>query len=117
MWRAAVLRWIRPLRAARSSSLTAASLTSGEEPSPFAFLRAVRNAERCARLRTLAARDLRMFFFADAIFGTKMGLEDGAICGPGKLGHEGTDVKAPEHFDSGLAQYYLTPRMPKSDTR
>jgi hypothetical protein len=34
-------------------------------------LSAVRNAERCARLRTVAARDLRMFFFADAIFGTK----------------------------------------------
>ena len=32
---------------------------------------AVRRAERCARLRTVAARDLRMFFFADAIFGTK----------------------------------------------
>jgi hypothetical protein len=27
--------------------------------------------ERWARLRTVAARDFRMFFFADAIFGTK----------------------------------------------
>jgi hypothetical protein len=34
-------------------------------------LRAVRKAERCARLRTVAARDLRMFFLAEAIFGTK----------------------------------------------
>ena len=58
-----------------------------------------------------------MFFLADAIFGTKIGLEDGTLSGPGKLDHESTDVKAPEHFDSGLAQYYLTPRMPKSDTR
>ena len=32
---------------------------------------AVRNAARCARLRTVAARVLRMFFLADAIFGTK----------------------------------------------
>ena len=36
-----------------------------------ARLSAVRKAERCARLRTVAARDLRMFFLADAIFGTK----------------------------------------------
>ena len=40
-------------------------------PGAFAFLSAVRRAERCARLRTVAARDLRMFFLADAIFGTK----------------------------------------------
>jgi hypothetical protein len=33
-------------------------------------LSAVRSAERCARLRTVAARDFLMFFFADAIFGT-----------------------------------------------
>ena len=36
----------------------------------FAFLSAVRSAERCARLRTSAARDLRRFFLADAILGT-----------------------------------------------
>jgi len=51
--------------------LTACNFTSADAPAAFAFLSAVRNAERCARLRTVAARDLRMFFFADAIFGTK----------------------------------------------
>ena len=60
-----------PLRAARSSSFAAASLTSAVASGAFAFFNAVRRAERCARLRTVAARDLRMFFFADAIFGTK----------------------------------------------
>lgn len=62
---------MRPFRAARSSSLTAWSLASADAPGAFAFLSAVRSAERCARLRTVAARDLRMFFFAEAIFGTK----------------------------------------------
>ena len=62
---------MRPLRAARSSSLAAASLTSAVAPGALAFFSAVRKAERCARLRTVAARDLRMFFLADAIFGTK----------------------------------------------
>jgi hypothetical protein len=33
-------------------------------------LSAVRNVERCARFLTVAARDFRMFFFADAILGT-----------------------------------------------
>ena len=51
--------------------MTACNFTSADAPAAFAFLSAVRNAERCARLRTVAARDLRMFFFADAIFGTK----------------------------------------------
>jgi hypothetical protein len=60
-----------PFRAARSSSLTAWSFASTDAPGAWAFLRAVRSAERCARLRTVAARDLRMFFFAEAIFGTK----------------------------------------------
>ena len=64
--------WIRPLRAARSRRLTAASFSSDEAPAVRARLRAVRNAERCARLRTVAARDLRMFFFADAILGTNL---------------------------------------------
>jgi hypothetical protein len=36
----------------------------------LAFFNAVRSAERCARLRTVAARAFRMFFFADAMFGT-----------------------------------------------
>jgi hypothetical protein len=36
----------------------------------LAFLTAVRSAARWARLRTSAARDLRMFFLADAILGT-----------------------------------------------
>ncbi len=62
---------MRPFRAARSSNLTAWSLASTDAPGAFAFLSAVRSAERCARLRTVAVRDLRMFFFAEAIFGTK----------------------------------------------
>src|SRR5438270_14093744 len=62
---------MRPLRAARSSSFTAWSLASGVEPAACAFLRAVRIAERCARFRTCAARDLRMFLFAEAILGTE----------------------------------------------
>jgi hypothetical protein len=37
----------------------------------LAFLSAVRSAERWARFRTVAERVFRMFFFADAIFGTK----------------------------------------------
>src|SRR6476619_2987311 len=61
---------MRPLRAARSSSLVAASLEAGGAWGSLAFLSAVRRAERCARLRTVAARDLRMFFLAEAIFGT-----------------------------------------------
>ncbi len=36
-----------------------------------AFFSAVRSDERWARLRAIAARDLRIFFFADAIFGTR----------------------------------------------
>jgi hypothetical protein len=69
--RAALFGWMRPLRAARSSSFVAVALVSALASGAFAFLSAVRKAERCARLRTVAARDLRMFFFADAIFGTK----------------------------------------------
>src|SRR5215831_17446571 len=68
---------MRPLRAARSNSLVAASLAAGVACGSFAFLSAVRRAERCARLRTVAARDLRMFFLADAIFGTKRYLQNG----------------------------------------
>ena len=36
----------------------------------LARLSALRNAERCARFLTVAARVFRMFFLADAIFGT-----------------------------------------------
>ena len=68
--RAAAFLWMRPLRAARSRSVVATARTSADAPSTLAFLRAVRNAERCARLRAWAARDFRMFFFAEAIFGT-----------------------------------------------
>jgi hypothetical protein len=46
-------------------------LIAGVASDAAARLSAVRKAERCARLRTVAARDLRMFFLADAIFGTK----------------------------------------------
>jgi hypothetical protein len=71
LFRAAMLRCTRPLRAARSSSWAAATRCSFVASGALAFFSAVRRAERCARLRTVAARDLRMFFFAEAIFGTK----------------------------------------------
>ncbi len=48
-----------------------AASTSGECP----FLSAVRSAERWARLRAIAARDLRMFFLADAILGNSISLD------------------------------------------
>jgi hypothetical protein len=38
----------------------------------LAFLSAVRSADRWARLRIVAERVFRIFFFADAIFGTKI---------------------------------------------
>lgn len=59
-----------PLRADRSRSFTARSFVSADAPGALAFFNAVRSAERCARLRTVAARVFRMFFFADAMFGT-----------------------------------------------
>ena len=66
-------------------------------------MRAVRSAERCARLRTAAARDFRMFFSADLIFGTAKlsGDCDGRECdfGGGNLGRAIADVKAPHGFD------------------
>jgi hypothetical protein len=71
LWRAALFGWMSPLRAARSRRTTATFLASGVEPAAFAFFNAVRSAERCARLRTVAARDFRIFFSAEAIFGTK----------------------------------------------
>ena len=65
-----------------------------------AFLSAVRSAERWARLRTAAARDFRMFFLADAIFGTKSSPEMDVIRGgwshdrePKKLGDIASYVK------------------------
>lgn len=69
LWRAAAFLWIRPLRAARSSVVTASARASAVASLATAFLRAVRSAERCARLRACAARDFRIFFFAEAMFG------------------------------------------------
>src|SRR5947207_5235558 len=68
LWRAAAFLWIKPLRDARSSNLTAAVLSSGVPAD--ARLSAVRSADFCARLRMAAARDFRMFFLAEARFGT-----------------------------------------------
>src|SRR5207302_9475805 len=67
-WRAAAFLWIKPLRDARSSSLTAAIRSSAVPP--VARLSAVRSADFWARLRMAAARDVRMFFLAGARFGT-----------------------------------------------
>src|SRR5438132_12539428 len=67
-WRAAAFLWIKPLRDARSSSLTAAIRSSAVPP--VARLSAVRSADFWARLRMAAARDFRMFFLAEARFGT-----------------------------------------------
>ena len=67
--RAAAFLWISPLREARSRSLTAASLSSAV-PAEEARLSAVRRADLWARFRIAAARDFRMFFFAEAILGT-----------------------------------------------
>jgi hypothetical protein len=50
--------------------LTACRRCSMVASGAFAFLSAVRNAERCARLRTVAARAFRMSFFEEAMFGT-----------------------------------------------
>ena len=67
-------------------------------PGAAAFLTAVRRAARCARLRTVAARVLRMFFLADAIFGTKTSLQNSMerrYSGEGlKLEFNNTKVKA-----------------------
>lgn len=69
-WRAAAFMWMSPFRAARSRSCTAFSLSAGDDASTFAVFMAVRSVARCERLRAVAARVLRMFFFADAILGT-----------------------------------------------
>src|SRR5213078_3168071 len=60
--RAALFLWIRPLRAARSRRTVASRRTSFDEPATMAFLSAVRSSARCARLRTSAARALRIAF-------------------------------------------------------
>lgn len=77
LFRAALLRWMSPLRAARSSRLTAIFLSASEAVGDLAFFTAVRRVARCARLRTAAARDFRIFFFADAILGTNVTLDQG----------------------------------------
>jgi hypothetical protein len=66
---AAAFLWIRPFREARSRSLTAASFSSAFPPEEARFS-AVRSADLWARFRIAAARDFRMFFFAEAILGT-----------------------------------------------
>src|SRR5688572_17473587 len=70
----------------------------------LAFLSAVRSAERCARLRTVAARDFRMFFFADAIFGTKKTLrkirKDSRSSQTPNLPARASEVKLGQHFGS-----------------
>ena len=88
---------MRPLRAARSSSFTAANFAALLAPGAAAFFTAVRKAARCARLRTVAARVLRMFFLADAIFGTNSisdTIKRGCFGERLKLEFKGTKVKA-----------------------
>src|SRR6185503_3181736 len=73
-----------PFRAARSSRRDAARRTSSDAPGAFAFFMAVRSSERCARLRTAAACDLRRFFSAESILGTndlQNSSENGAFAG------------------------------------
>ncbi len=72
--RAAAFLWISPFRAARSRSCVAFRRSTGDDSVVPAVFIAVRSAARCARLRTVAARVLRMFFFADAILGTDVTL-------------------------------------------
>ena len=65
-------------------------MSSAVAPLVLAFLSAVRRADRWARLRTVAARDLRMFFSAERIFGTnetptKRGAENRVVLEPGML--------------------------------
>ena len=73
LWRAALLRWMSPLprRPVEEAGGRPSSQQEDVAAADLALLSAVRSDARCARLRTAAARDLRMFFFADAIFGTK----------------------------------------------
>jgi len=80
-WRAALLRWTSPFRAARSRSCVALRFAAGVAAGSFASFRAVRSAARCDRLRAVAALVLRMFFFADAILGTDV-LSKGKFAAP-----------------------------------
>ena len=50
----------------------ASARSSADDVGALAFLSAVRSAERWARLRAVAERVFRMFFFADAMFGTNI---------------------------------------------
>ena len=66
---AAAFLWMSPFRDARSRSLTATSFSSAFPPADARFS-AVRSADLWARFRIAAARDFRIFFFAEAILGT-----------------------------------------------
>ncbi len=108
---------------------TATSRSSALEPVVLALLSAVRSAARWARLRTVAARVLRMFFFADAIFGTRSPsesvqrrtmhngrpAEDRPSTGK-NVGRAGGDVKAPHCFDTLFrrATFRLTAGPPRA---
>src|SRR5437868_2884641 len=91
--RAAAFLWIRPLREARSRSRTAAILSSAVPLD--ARLSAVRSADFWARLRMAAARDFRMFFFAEARFGTNYSPSIFVGVKPLNLPHKAAQVKLP----------------------
>jgi len=81
--------------------------SSAVDVGALAFLSAVRSAERWARLRTVAARDFRMFFLADAIFGTKVSKNSVELAGVAKPGtYRRNGVKS--SWDSAL----LSPPAP-----
>jgi hypothetical protein len=61
--------------------------SSAVDVGALAFLSAVRSAERWARLRAVAERVFRMFFFADAIFGTKVSKNSVELAGVAKGGN------------------------------
>src|SRR5690606_18520660 len=116
-----------PLRAARSSRVIAWRRCSSVASGALARLRAVRSAERPARLRIVAARAFRMSFLADLIFGKSISSTVSLIprsdvaaplahrqqrgsdwslhcwrCKRGKLGATVVDVKALHGFDTDL---------------
>ena len=71
--RAAVLRWMRFLRPARSSTFWAASnafAASSAVPAERTFLTALRSWLRWARLRSVRVFVCRMAFLADLVRGT-----------------------------------------------
>ena len=73
LFRAALFLWINPLRAARSSNLTAAAyacVASCFVPAARTRFSAVRRVERCARLTMAWRRDCRIAFLEDSKFGT-----------------------------------------------